>query len=274
MTRPNVLARHGVLILLVAASFFPVYYLLVNSLKNPAQFAADQWLPASGLHPGNYSRAWDVIARPLLNSVVVTGVSVVLIVAVAALAAYSFSIIRFPGHRVVFWLVFALLMIPSFLLLLPLYLQISNLPFRGGYPSIILPSVAAGLPFTIVVIKAFFDEIPGDLIDAARVDGASELVILRRIVAPLSWPAFASAAIIQAVALWNDYLLPSLVLDRAHRTVSVGLVAFTGNPGQNSTPDYGPLMAGYVLSAIPLVIMFVFLMRAYIDGLTQGATKL
>ncbi|MFB7650549.1 MULTISPECIES: carbohydrate ABC transporter permease [unclassified Streptomyces] len=270
------LARHLTLAVLAAISLFPCYYLLVNSLKSRGRFADSQWdLPLSDLRWDNYGRAWDVVARPLLNSIVVVGVSVLAILALAALTAYAFSVIRFPGHRIAYALTFVLLMVPSFLLLLPLYLQISNLPaIKTNLSGIILPSVAANLSFAVVVLKSAFDDLPRDVVDSARIDGAGELRILWSIVLPLCRPVLASVSIIQFVALWNDYLLPQLVLAPQDRTVSVALVAFTGNPGQNSSPDFGPLMAGYVLAAVPLILLFSVLMRAYIEGLTSGATKL
>lgn len=266
--------RHLFLVSLAVAGLFPFYYLFVNSLKDRLAFAQNQLSVPSDLVWSNYAKAWDALAKPVFNSIVVVGGSVVLILVLSALASYAFAILRFPGWRAVYWLVFVLLLIPSFLLLLPLYLQITRLPVKGGYLSIILPTVAAALAFSIVVLKSFFEQIPQELLDAARVDGAGDLTIFWRIVVPLSRPVLTSVAIIQCVALWNDYLLPQLVLDPAYRTVSVAMVAFTANPGQASAPDYGAIMAGYVVSAVPLVILFAFMMRAYIDGLTSGAGKL
>lgn len=268
------LSRHGALMALVVASLFPIYYLLVNSVKDPVQFAQDQWLPPDAFQWTNWPRAWDVVAAPILNSLVVVLSSVAGVVLLAALAAYAFAIIKFPGWKFLYGLVFLLLLVPGFLLLIPLYVQISRLPIDGGYLAIILPSVAAGQAFSILVLKAAFEEIPQDLIDSARVDGAGELRILRSVVAPLARPVLASVAVIQCVALWNDYVLPQLVLDARYRTVSVALVAFSGDPGRNQSPDYGPLMAGYLLSAVPLIVLFAFSMRAYIQGLTSGASKL
>lgn len=267
--------RHVALAVLAAMSLFPIYYLLVNSLKGPIAFAEDQWLPPDVVVWENYARAWDVVARPILNTVVVVGGSLVALLVLAGLSAYAFAIVRFPGWRVLYGLTFVLLLIPNFLLLIPLYLQISRLPaLAGGYLGIILPSVAASQAFSILVLKTAFEQIPRDLLEAARVDGAGELRVLTRIVVPLAWPVFASVAVIQCVALWNDYLLPQLVLDRANRTVAVALVAFSGDPSQGARPEFGPLLAGYVLSAIPLGLLFAFMMRSYIQGLTSGATKL
>ena len=268
-------SRHGILAILVFASLFPIYYLIVNSVKDPAQFGADQWLPPASLTWANWSRASDVISGPILNTIIIALVGTTLIIVLAALAAYAFAIIKFPGWKIFYWLTFGLLLVPSFLLLIPLYLQITRLEvIDGGYFAVILPSAAAGQAFSIFVLKAAFEEIPQDMIDSARVDGAGEFRVLLNIVAPLARPVFASVAVIQIVAMWNDYLLPSLVLDAAHRTVSVALVAFTGNPSNDSSADFGPLMAGYLLSAVPLIVLFAFSMRSYIQGLTSGASKL
>lgn len=267
-------AQHVFIVSVAAAALFPLYYLLTNSLKGELNFAQNQWALPDTFQWSNYRQAWDAIAKPMVNTIVIVGATTLVTLLLASLSAFSFSIIRFPGYQVLYWLTLILLMIPSFLLLLPLYLQINRLPFRGGYLSIVLPSIAATQAFSIVVLKAFFDQIPRDLIDSAQIDGAGEFAVFRHIVAPLARPVLTSVAIIQVVALWNDYLLPQLVLDQKYRTVSVAMVAFTANPGQGTAPAYGALMAGYVLSAIPMVILFSFLMRAYIEGLTSGATKL
>lgn len=267
---------HAVLMALVILSIFPIYYLLVNSAKSAPEFTANQWVPGGSSLVENYGRAWEVVALPLVNTIIVVVVSVAGVVLFAALAAYAFSIIQFPGARFVYWFIFILLLLPSFLLLIPLYLQIRNLPgvISGNLAAIILPTIAAGQAFSIVVFKSAFDQIPLDILDAARMDGANDWRLFRSVVLPMSKPVFASVAVLQSVAIWNDYLLPQLVLSRANATVSVALVAFSGDPGQNSSPDYGPLMAGYVLSAVPLVILFGFMMRSYINGLTSGAVKL
>ena len=105
-------------------------------------------------------------------------------------------------------------------------------------------------------------------------DGSGHLQTLLRVVLPVCLPALISVAIIRLIPVWNDYLLPSLVLDEAHRTLPMALVAFQGGGASTlSTPDYGALMAAYVLSAVPLVVLFIFLMRSYIEGLTSGSVK-
>lgn len=271
---PGEVVRQLVLILLGLLALFPMYFSVVNSFKDRTQYAENLLNVPTRLHPENYAVAWSQIQGPLLNSVIVTGVSVLATLVLAALSAYAFALMDFPGRHLLFGLAFALLLVPEFLTLIPLYVQIRSLPLASNYLAIILPTVAAGQPFAILVLRAAFEAIPKDMLEAARLDGAGHLALLRRIVLPVTLPVLASVAIIRLIPVWNDYLLPSLVLDEAHRTLPVALVSFQGGGAStNATPNYGALMASYVLSALPLVGLFGFLMRYYIQGVTTGGAK-
>jgi ABC-type glycerol-3-phosphate transport system permease component len=212
-----------------------------------------------------------------MNSILIVSVSVVGIVSFASMSAYSFTFLQFPLRRVLFTLVFVLLLIPGVLTLIPLYLQIKRLDFFGisnSWGGLILPYIAAGQAFSIFVLRTFFGGISRDLIDAARVDGASEFHIFTRIVVPLSYPVIASVVVVNVVPLWNDYLLPSLLLEDKYRTLTMALVSLQGNAQTHSSSQFGTLMAAYVIACIPLAIIFAFLMRYYVQGLTSGALKL
>lgn len=271
---PTELLRQAILLLFGLLALFPLYFSVVNSFKNPVQYASNLLNVPAALHPENYAVAWGQIAGPMVNSLVVTLVSIVLTLMFAALSAYAFALMDFPGRHLLFALVFALLLIPDFLTLIPLYLQIKALTLPSNYLAIILPTVAAGQAFSILVLRTAFEGIPRGILEAARIDGAGHVQTLLRVVLPISIPALVSVAIIRLVPVWNDYLLPSLVLDEAHRTLPMALVAFQGGgSATTSTPNYGALMASYVLSALPLLALFSFLMRSYIQGLTGGAVK-
>lgn len=271
---PGELLRQGILLLLGLLALFPLYFSVVNSFKNPVQYASNLLNVPARLHPENYAVAWSQIAGPMFNSVLVTLLSIVLTLLFAALSAYAFALMDFPGRHLIFALVFALLLIPEFLTLIPLYLQIKALPLPSNYLAIILPTVAAGQAFSILVLRTTFGTIPQGILEAARIDGAGHLQTLLRVVLPICVPALVSVAIIRLIPVWNDYLLPSLVLDDAHRTLPMALVGFQGGGlGTASTPNYGALMASYVLSALPLLVLCSFLMRSYIQGLTSGAVK-
>ena len=271
---PGELLRQAILLLLGLLALFPLYFSVVNSFKNPVQYASNLLNVPTTLHPENYAVAWGQIAGPMFNSVLVTLASIVLTLLFAALSAYAFALMDFPGRHLIFALVFALLLIPDFLTLIPLYLQIKALPLPSNYLAIILPTVAAGQAFSILVLRTTFGTIPQGILEAARIDGAGHVQTLLRVVLPICVPALVSVAIIRLIPVWNDYLLPSLVLDEAHRTLPMALVAFQGGgSATTSTPNYGALMASYVLSALPLLVLCSFLMRSYIQGLTSGAVK-
>lgn len=273
--KPHVasLWKHLLLILLIMLSLFPIYFMLTNSLKNPLQYAENQWLPAGAAEWKNYVAAWRVVAPSIINSIVIVSVSTFCILLLSSLCAYAIAAMSFPGKRLVFASVFVLLLVPSFVTLIPLYLQIKRLGLPS-YSAVILPYVAGGQALSVFVLKTFFEGVPRELIEAARIDGASDFHIFRRIMLPLSYPVLASIGIINFVPLWNDYLLPHLLLDRRHQTITVALVAFQGNAQSHTAPNFGALMASYVLSAIPLAVLLSLLMRRYVEGLTSGAVKM
>ena len=270
--------RYLVLTLLVIASLFPIYYVLINSVKTSTEFAQNQLALPTSFQWSNFVRAWDQVARPMLNSTVIVAVSVAGILLLSSLAAFAFAFLQFPGKRILFGLVFGLLLIPGFLTLIPLYLQIRRLPdeISSTYLAVILPYIAGGQAFSIFVLKTFFEGISKELLEAARIDGAGDLRIFRSIALPLSVPVLASVAIINLVPLWNDYLLPNLIIGRDNRalqTISMALVEFQGSPQSQTATQFGALMASYALAAVPLILVFSLLMRYYVEGVTSGAVK-
>jgi ABC-type glycerol-3-phosphate transport system permease component len=271
------LIRYTILIVLSLLAVFPIFFLLINSTKTELEFSANPLAFPTSFNWDNYTQAFDIIGRPILNSVVINLVSVVGIITFACMSAYAFTFMSFPLRRVLFVALFALLLIPGVLTLIPLYLQIKRLDFLGvsnNWGSLILPYIAGGQAFSIFVLRTFFGGISKDLVDAARVDGASEFHILAKIVVPLSIPVIVSVAVINIVPIWNDYLLPSLLLAEKYRTLTIALVTLQGNAQTHSSSQFGILMAAYVVACIPLAIVFTFLMRYYVQGLTSGALKL
>ena len=278
MTRkwPEII-RFSILIVLALLAIFPIFFLLINSTKTELEFSTNPLALPTSFNWSNYTEAFDIIGLPILNSVIVVIASVVGIISFACMSAYAFTFMSFPFRRVLFVGIFALLLIPGVLTLIPLYLQIKRLDFLGvsnNWGSLILPYIAGGQAFSIFVLRTFFGGISKDLVDAARVDGASEWHILAKIVVPLSIPVIVSVAVINIVPIWNDYLLPSLLLAEKYRTLTISLVTLQGNAQTHSSSQFGILMAAYVVACIPLAILFTFLMRYYVQGLTSGALKL
>ena len=274
--RPEII-RIAILVVLAMLAIFPIFFLLINSAKSQLEFSTNPLALPTSLDWHNYTRAFHIINRPILNSVIIDIVSVAGIIAFACMSAYAFTFIAFPLRRALFVAIFALLLIPGVLTLIPLYLQIKRLDFLGvsnNWGGLILPYIAGGQAFSIFVLRTFFGGISKDLVDAARVDGASEWQILSKIVVPLSIPVIVSVAVINIVPIWNDYLLPSLLLAEKYRTLTIALVTLQGNAQTHSSSNFGILMAAYVVACIPLAILFTFLMRYYVQGLTSGALKL
>lgn len=258
------------LAILVLMTFYPFIFMIITSLKSAKQYYANIWLPAWPVHLENYQQAWTAIAPFMLNSFLVTIASTIGVVVVSCLAAFAFARMSFPGREILYYLVIFLLMVPAVLTLVPTFLLIKNLGLMNTLWALILPYIAAGQVLSIFIMRAFFASLPEELFEAARIDGASELWVFLNIAVPLVRPVLVTIGILQVLSSWNDYVWPFLVLQSdSVQTLVVGLVNFQGR----FYTDYGPLMAGYALASIPLLVLFFVAMRSFIEGLSQGALK-
>jgi multiple sugar transport system permease protein len=210
----------------------------------------------------------------LFNSVVVTTAIVVLNVVLDSCAAYAFAKLRFPGRSVMFGLLLVTLMIPMQVNLIPLYRMMVwihvRVPALGAdtLSGIIAPSAVQ--VFGIFLMRQFFASIPDALIEAARLDGASELSILRRVILPIARPGLATLAIFTLLQAWNDFLWPLIVSGSdSSRTLPVGLALLNSK----NTVNWPETMAGSVVTALPMVLIFIVLQRQFIEGLTAGSGK-
>jgi ABC-type glycerol-3-phosphate transport system permease component len=259
-----------VLAILVLLTFYPFVFMLMTSLKTAKQYYANFWLPAWPPYFDNYVQAWQAVAPYMLNSILVTVASTIGVVVVSCLTAFAFARMSFPGREVLYYLVIFLLMVPAVLTLVPTFLLIKNVGLMNSLWALILPYIAAGQVLAIFIMRSFFASLPEELFEAARIDGASELWVFLNIAVPLVRPVLVTIAILQVLSSWNDYLWPFLVIQSdSLKTLVVGLVSFEGR----FSTDYGPLMAGYAIASVPLLILFFVAMRSFIEGLSQGALK-
>lgn len=251
-------------------TYLPFVLMIVISFKTRAQFAIQPIWPTFPLHFENYSFAIKQVLRPVINTTVVCVGTIGVTLFVASLAAYSFARFRFPGSRLLFTGIISLLMIPQVLLLVPRYVVTGQLHLLGNQLGLIIPYVAAGEIFAIFVMRTFFAAIPGELMEAARVDGASHWTIYWRIIIPLSKPILATLGIIQLINLWNDFIWPFVVITkRSDYTLALILRTFAGDFGT----QWGLIMACYVTASLPLLIVFALASQQFIRGLTAGAIK-
>jgi multiple sugar transport system permease protein/raffinose/stachyose/melibiose transport system permease protein len=269
---------HGVLIFFVALTLYPLYFTIITSFKDNEQFFAHFWgLPDRWMFI-NYIDAFKIIFPFLFNSLFICIISLGIILLTTSMSAYAFARLKFPGRELIFLALLALLMIPGLLQLIPQFLILKQLgllvptgirPFVG----MMLGYIAGSQAFSIFVIRSFYESQPEELFDAARIDGCGEFRSYYKIAVPLIKPVLATIAISSLLGIWNDYLWPLIVTsDQRYFTIAIGLLRYNSSLGKVIL--YGPRFAGYVVSSLPLVILYMFLMRYFIEGLTAGAIKM
>jgi multiple sugar transport system permease protein len=274
------LSRLVVYALLIVTSILmlgPFYWMLATSFKPAADvFASPPKLIPNPWTFENYRFVLDNLpfTRYFFNSVVVTGSIVGLNVVFGTAAAYAFAKLRFPGRNVLFFLLLVTLMVPFQVNMIPLFRMMVLLhdvnPHLGvdSYSALILPGMIQ--VFGIFLMRQFLQSIPDEVLESARVDGASEFRILRSIVFPVAAPGMATLAIFTFLGAWNDFLWPLIVIsDDAHKTLPLGLAALQAR----NTINWGNTMAGTALTAAPLILVFIVLQRRFIEGLAAGAVK-
>jgi len=250
----------------------PMLWVMFTALKDRTRVLANPLAPPDALHWENFVTAWQVgkFGRYIGNSVVVAIPTVAGIVVFGLLAAYAFALLRFRGKRALFSLFVFGLNIPLGILIIPLFYEISALKLLNSPLALILPQIAKQLPFAILLLYVFIQELPGEIIDAGRIDGCSPWDLLWRIVAPLSWPALLTLLVFNFMWTWNQFLLPTIVTQRdAARTLPVGLAYFQGQ----YVTDLPLLMAGATITFLPVVIVYIIFQRQFIKGIAAGAFK-
>lgn len=261
------------LILLSLLWLLPIISVLLTAIRSQGDlFKAGIFGMPKTLRWDNFVKAWVAgdFSIYFKNSLLVIAMKVPLGILVSALAAYPLAKISFRMSQPIFLFFLIGLAVPIQVALLPLVIMMRDLGLSNSLFALIPPYVAFGIPLQVLVLRGFFRQVPTELVEAARVDGASELSIFFRIMVPLSVPALAALAIIDTLATWNEFLLALvLISDKSSRTVPIGLLQFQGE----HSSDYTVLMAGVAISIVPVLIIFLFLQRYFVTGLTAGAVK-
>lgn len=221
-----------------------------------------------------YVKAWVNVPFPryFLNSLVVAGATAVGSTVTAVLAAYAFARMRFPGRDMLFFLVLGTMMIPEHITLIPNYLTFARFHALDTFAALILPFLAWG--FSVFFLRQYMMGIPASLDEAARVDGASRLTILRTIIVPLSWPAISVVALFSFMKEWNNFIWPLLATNSEEmRTVQIGLRYLFREQGEGASVDWPLVMAGSVIVLLPLLAAYLFTERHLIRGITMGSFR-
>lgn len=261
-----------VLILLSLVSLYPLWFVVQTALKTPAAYTANPTGLPLAPTLSNFAHLFAVMpyARWALNSLLVTCVSVAAATAIAVFAAYAIAFGRFAGRRIFLQANVALMALPPVALVVPLFTLMVRAGLINTLPSVILVYTGLLIPFSVFFLANFFRELPFELIEAATIDGAAPHYILIRIVLPLSVATTSTLAIVNAIWVWNELLFALVFLqDNASRTLMAGLALFQGRYSTNE-----PLiMAGALLSILPLVVLYLGSQSFFVRGMTAGIGK-
>jgi ABC-type glycerol-3-phosphate transport system permease component len=272
--------HHFVLIFLLALTLYPLYFSLITSFKNNERFFQHFWALPDPWMLINYIDAFRYIMPYLGNSLIISVTSILIILVTTSMAAYAFARLPFPGREALFMAILALLMIPSVLQLIPRFIILRDLRLLipvgiRPYLGIVLGYVAGQQAFSVFIIRSFFDSQPEELFEAARIDGCNEFRSYYTIALPLIKPVLATVTVVTLLGIWNDYLWPLIVTsDERYFTIALGLLRFKNMLLLGMLIQYGPLFAGYIVAALPLILMYVVLLKFFLQGLTAGAIKM
>lgn len=262
------------LIVAAALSTLPIYAMLTASFKPREEFVLGSLdLPSTWTFE-NYSRAWGDLgfARMFFNSLVFSLLSAAIVTVIAALAAFAFAKLRFPGRRILLIGTIALMAIPAIVVIAPLFKLLSDLRMINSMPSAIIVEVGILVPFAIYLMFSYLRSLPDDLFKAAAVDGARSWQQFIYIVIPTTRPALATTAVTCAVFAWNDLLIPLIFWPLEDQQVlMVGLADIA--PGRGAAIDIPLVMAAATISIAPLMFLFIVAQRAFIRGLVEGGLK-
>jgi raffinose/stachyose/melibiose transport system permease protein len=250
------------LVLLVITAFRP----LSDFVANGALAWPQEWTLQ------NFADAWGVgnFATTYRNSAFLLILKVPLGVLISAMLAFALAKLRLRFGAVIMFAVFLGLTIPIYITIVPVFVLLRSFGLVDSVPGLVGPYLAFGIPFEVLVLQSFFRQLPDELIEAARMDGAGPWRIFFTLVIPLSTPALVTVLILDAVATWNEFLFALILLSSdAHKTIPVGLLNFQGQFSNNNTG----LAAGILIAVVPILIAYTILQRWIVGGLTAGATK-
>ena len=263
---------HGLLLCLSVIWAYPVAWTLTNSLKATGDLYSAPWSLPNPAHFDNIARAWaqGQLGQAFLNSLYVTAASVSVMLLFAVPAAFGFARLKLPLHAVLGLAILVPLMIPSEIIMVPLFVMFRVLGLLNTHEGLIALEVAGGVAFATVVLTTFFRAVPRDLEDAARIDGAHSGQVLRHIILPLAGPGIAAVTVFESVFVWNDYFAPLIVIQKPELfTVQLAI----GNFSNFYATDQVVLFAGLAIAMVPPLIVFAILQRSFTEGLTVGASR-
>jgi sn-glycerol 3-phosphate transport system permease protein len=267
-SRVGMVAGHALLAVLAIFSMYPIYWMFVTALRDPADSLSKSLLPWP-ISFENFAYVWEAI--PIGNMLVNTfGMSLILAVAqllVAILAAYGFSMWDFAGKRLLFLLFIGSWLVPFQVTMIPNYLLVSQLGLLGTIGGVVVPNLCSA--FAVLLMRQHMQAFPRDLIDASHMDGRSSWGTLWTVVVPNLRPALAALGIMLFISAWNEYLWPALVLQNNDALIQIGIRSFLGAEGNN----WGAVMAASGLACVPIFLIYIALQRYVVDAFVRSGLK-
>jgi raffinose/stachyose/melibiose transport system permease protein len=265
-------SKYAVLIFFALFSLLPLVLMWTAALRKSGEVTASPFALPKTLEWANFAKAWTVgrFGDYFLNSVILSVPTVLGVVALSCLAGYGIARFQFRGRNIIFYTLLLGLMVPFQSIMIPLFYQLRDLHLLGTYWAFILPAIALGLPFGVFMMQSFFQDLPQELANAAKVDGCNEFQTFWSIMLPLAGPAVSSLTVFQFMFTWNAFLMPLLYLQREElRPIPLGIMFFQGK----YTQDISLIAAGVSIATIPVIIVYLIFQRQFIKGLTAGAIK-
>lgn len=259
-----------VLCFLMIIFIFPFYWIITGAFKDLGAAIATppEWFPKTPTLENWVSLANQPLVRWTFNSFFIAISTTFLVCMTSSFAGYVLAKKKFPGRKIIFWLLIMAMALPKQVIMVPLFNILTSLDWIDSYKSLILPAV--GWPFGIFLMKQFSETIPSELLEAAKIDGCSEIKIFMKMVLPIVKPGVAALAIFTFISSWNDYFM-QLILIRSTKmqTLPLGIATMQ----LEFTTNYGLMMAGAALASIPMIIIFLIFQKSFTQGITIGAVK-
>jgi N-acetylglucosamine transport system permease protein len=252
----------------------PFLWVVLSSFKTTKEILASPFSLPAHWRFDNYLHAWTDagIRQFFLNTVIVVGVALVLVMMLGAMCAYVLARFKFPGAQAIYYLMLAGLTFPVFLAIVPLFFILKNTHLINTLPGLIMVYVAFALPFTVFFLYSFFKSLPDDVYEAALIDGAGEWRAFFKIMLPMARPGMAAVAIFNFLGLWNQFLLPvALNTDPSRYVLTQGMASFASQAGY--AVDFGALFAAVVITVVPVLIVYVIFQRRLEGSVSRGTFR-
>lgn len=265
---------HAILILWAVIVVAPLLWTLVTSFKTTSAIFASPFSLPTSLNVQNYVNAWTTagIGNYFLNTIIVVFSALVVVMVLGAMCAYVLARFQFPGNRAIYYLMLAGLTFPVFLAIVPLFFTLQNFGLLNTLPGLSITYVAFALPFTVFFLFSFFKSLPGEIGEAASIDGAGEWATFFLIMLPMARNGMASVLIFNFLGLWNQFLIPVALNTRSENYVlSQGMANFAAQAGYSV--DFGALFAAVVITVAPVLVVYIIFQRQLQGSVSQGTSK-